>query len=403
MAGPTTDQNSQITTISDKEKTLRTLVEGEDFQKHLAAVLPDSMTTREFTRLAFGAFRTTPHLLDSTPESFLNALAGCAAVGLRPNTPEGFAYLIPYKIKNSDRYECQLVLGYKGLCQLMYRSNKISTITGHAVRQGDEFSYERGLNEHLRHIDHTPPAAPQQSGQTGANCIAVWVIITMKDGAKAWDVMQRPDIDNIRKRSPAGANGPWVTDYEPMALKTLLRRMSKLMPMSAQDMQVVAADEAIEAGERQALPHAFYEAKFTVGERAPADDDQQEDMGLCPIHTESRWQWSQPKGQQSGLWSHRIGDSRDFCNPGRVARAKAEEFGMTAEDLNKECKSRFNVTSSGLDPNQLLDILVWLDNPGPGEDAEPAPAADETTEQENSPPAEEEQAQEEQPAAQSMF
>ena len=44
--------------------------------------------------------------------------------------------------------------------------------------------------------------------------------------------MSKKEVDDIRKRSRAGQSGPWVTDYEEMAKKTVFKRLSKWLPVT---------------------------------------------------------------------------------------------------------------------------------------------------------------------------
>ena len=61
---------------------------------------------------------------------------------------------------------------------------------------------------------------------------AAYAIISFKDGTKQADVMSKCEIDAIRKRSKASGSGPWVTDYNEMAKKTVFRRASKWITLS---------------------------------------------------------------------------------------------------------------------------------------------------------------------------
>jgi recombination protein RecT len=56
--------------------------------------------------------------------------------------------------------------------------------------------------------------------------------VTFKDGTKQSDVMTLAEINAVRKRSRAGGEGPWVTDYAEMAKKTVFRRLSKWLTLS---------------------------------------------------------------------------------------------------------------------------------------------------------------------------
>ena len=51
------------------------------------------------------------------------------------------------------------------------------------------------------------------------------------------------EVESIRNRSKAKDRGPWVTDYEAMALKTVIRRAAKYLPLSTEAQIAVAADE----------------------------------------------------------------------------------------------------------------------------------------------------------------
>jgi recombination protein RecT len=54
--------------------------------------------------------------------------------------------------------------------------------------------------------------------------------------------MSKREVDEIRARSKSGGSGPWVTDYEEMAKKSVFRRHSKVLPMSAELVQAMEAD-----------------------------------------------------------------------------------------------------------------------------------------------------------------
>ena len=59
-----------------------------------------------------------------------------------------------------------------------------------------------------------------------------YAVCQFKDGTKKYEVMSKKEVDDIRKRSRAGQSGPWVTDYEEMAKKTVFKRLSKWLPVT---------------------------------------------------------------------------------------------------------------------------------------------------------------------------
>jgi recombinational DNA repair protein RecT len=46
--------------------------------------------------------------------------------------------------------------------------------------------------------------------------------------------MTKDEVDSIKQRSRAGSSGPWVTDYNEMGKKTVFRRLTKWIPLSAE-------------------------------------------------------------------------------------------------------------------------------------------------------------------------
>ena len=70
----------------------------------------------------------------------------------------------------------------------------------------------------------------------------------MKDGGSQFEVMTFNQIESVRKQSKAGDKGPWMTHWEEMAKKTVIRRLFKYLPVSIEIQQAVILDEKAEAG-----------------------------------------------------------------------------------------------------------------------------------------------------------
>jgi recombination protein RecT len=90
----------------------------------------------------------------------------------------------------------------------------------------------------------------------------VYAVAKLKDGGVQFDVMSRAEVDGIRARSKSADNGPWVTDYAAMALKTVVRRLFKFLPVSIEIQQAVTLDEQAEAGVSQ-QNSAIIDGNFT--------------------------------------------------------------------------------------------------------------------------------------------
>lgn len=202
----------------------------------IAAVMPRHMTPERVYQVALSAYKTTPKLAECDPATVLSCLMQCTALGLEPSAIDGLgrAYLIPRQ--NHGRMEATFLLGYKGMLDLARRSGELTDISARAVREGDFFEYEFGLDERLRHIPSSDPVE-------GRAITHVYCVAHFKDGGHYIDVMSAEEVEAVRKRSEASKTGPWATDYEAMARKTVIRRAFPYLPVSVEAQRAAAADE----------------------------------------------------------------------------------------------------------------------------------------------------------------
>ncbi len=188
-------------------------------EPQIKKALPEVITPERFTRMALSALNTTPKLNECTPMSFLAALMNAAQLGLEPNTPLGQAFLIPYN--NKGEMECQFQLGYKGLIDLSYRNPNMQIITAHTVYENDEFEYELGLNPCL---NHRPTL-----GERGEIRL-FYGLFKLTNGGFGFEVMSKTAMDDFAKEYSKAFDSsfsPWRTNYESMALKTIIKKALK--------------------------------------------------------------------------------------------------------------------------------------------------------------------------------
>jgi hypothetical protein len=85
-------------------------------------------------------------------------------------------------------------------------------------------------------------------GKEPDELVAAYAVARLKNAEPVFEVMHKDDIEKIRRRSKAADSGPWVTDYDEMAKKTVLRRLCKYLPLSTELTAAVAKDEYAERG-----------------------------------------------------------------------------------------------------------------------------------------------------------
>ena len=152
---------------------------------------------------------------------------------------------------------------YKGLLDLAYRSGEISVIQAHVVYSEDQFSYSFGLKPELKHI----PA----SGERGEP-VYVYAIFHTKDGGYGFEVCSIDDIRaHAQRYSKSFQNGPWQTNFEEMAKKTVLKRVLKYAPLKSEFLRGLAQDETI----KQEISDDMYmvEAAYAEPDVSSAEND----------------------------------------------------------------------------------------------------------------------------------
>lgn len=203
----------------------------------IKSCLPKHLTPERMCRIAVQTISHTPQLQKCSPASLVGAIVEASSLGLEIDT-RGLAYLVPYK------NDVTLILGYKGLMDLAYRSGRVANIYAETVCENDEFVFELGLEPKLTHKPNL-----EERGKLRA----VYAVAKLKDADPVFVVLGKTEIDKIRKASRASSNGPWVQWEEEMWKKTAIRRLCKYLPLSPEMQRAVALDEAADANIAQHL------------------------------------------------------------------------------------------------------------------------------------------------------
>ena len=229
--GTTTAKNSLTGTTGTavaekKQKTIFDVIQAG--AKQFATALPKHINSDRFVRIAITTIRQNPKLAQCNQESLLGALMVSAQLGLEPGVL-GQCYLIPYG------RECQFQIGYKGMIELLRRSGQLKDIYAYSVYENDEFEMTYGLNRDLKH----KPNLQDRGNFIGCYCVAV-----LKDDARAFEYMTKEEIEaHGKKFSKTYGNGPWKSDFEAMAHKTVVKKMLKWLPVSVEFLEMANKDE----------------------------------------------------------------------------------------------------------------------------------------------------------------
>jgi len=230
---------SNLPVAQERAANIRGLLEKS--RKQMEAALPKHLTADRLLRVAMTSIQRTPKLLECTPKSLLACVMTCAQLGLEPDQFLGQAYLVPFR--NKGVMECTLIPGYRGYIALARRSGEVQSVSSQVVYEKDSFDLVYGIEDRLEH-------RPYINGDRG-EAIGAYCAFKYKDGGYSFDFMSTQDIEKIRRRSKSSDEGPWVTDWDEMAKKTVIKRHAKLAPMSVEFQHAVALEDRAYSGESQ--------------------------------------------------------------------------------------------------------------------------------------------------------
>ena len=238
---PPQEQMNPTTAVAAKPKvalTIKDRIQGDEFRKAVAHVLPKHLTPDRFVRIAIMAITRTPKLAECDQASFFGALMTLSQLGLEPDGRR--AHLIPFRNTKRNCMECQLIVDWKGLAELAMRSGMVSYLHADIVSDGDLFEYDMGrVVKHVPWFLRRDESKPQDPGDV----IAAYAFAEFKDGTRKAEVLSIREVEGIRARSKSADSGPWVTDWSEMAKKTAFRRLSKWLPLSPEFRDAVDKDD----------------------------------------------------------------------------------------------------------------------------------------------------------------
>lgn len=213
--------NTQIT------NTTRDWLTSDTLKQQIAQALPKGDQVDKFLRCLYTQVQKNPKLGQCSKETLYTSMITCAQLGMYPDGMR--AYLIPYKST------CTLIIGYKGLVELVTRSGEVTSIHADVVCDNDIFEVNMGLVE-VHKIDYRKPRG---------KAYAAYAIARFSNGQTKAEVMTAEEIDKIRNSSPGKDSEPWTKHTNEMWKKTAFRRLAKWLPLCDQ------ARAAIEADDRQ--------------------------------------------------------------------------------------------------------------------------------------------------------
>jgi len=201
--------------------------------------LPTEWITR-FERCLMTTISNNPRLLDANRASLWNACMSAAVFGLEPDPALRQVALVPFK------GHVQCIPMYPGYVKLAANAGWL--IEAHSVRQADDFEYEFGTDQFLKHRPRMGAGTGTDNPVIGAYAFARR--IDNPNGSKAIEVLSLEQIIEIRNKSAGykyaaskGGDSPWITDFPAMARKSPIRSLAMHLPLEVQKMATLDLEQ----------------------------------------------------------------------------------------------------------------------------------------------------------------
>lgn len=204
----------------------------------LAKACPEGMKPDRLIQIAGIICYRTPKLQQCDKASILLSVTQAASLGLdlSPGLAEG--YLIPRWNKETRAQECTFVPSYQGLAKLARNAGSLRYLIAKIVHQNDSFETWNDPEPNLKHVEC-------RNGDPGP-MTWVYAVAKLPTGEILYEVMSRTEVESIRDRSESWkkepGTGPWATDFNEMAKKTVIKRLCKMLPRSPELAKAIDLD-----------------------------------------------------------------------------------------------------------------------------------------------------------------
>lgn len=203
-------------------------------QDYLQSVLNENKA--DFVSSLTSLVGSNVKLQECQPASVMYTAIKAAALALPLDPNLGFAYVIPYKDNKNNQTLAQFILGWKGLLQLAIRSQLYRTINADCVYEGEAVVTDR-ISGEMRITGE----------KTADNVIGYFAYFEMTNGFRKSIYWPREKVEShARRYSKSVTSGPWKTDFDAMAQKTVLKQLlGKYGAMSTTIQNAIQYDQIV--------------------------------------------------------------------------------------------------------------------------------------------------------------
>lgn len=379
----------------------------------LDTVLPTHIKAETIIRVVQTFGSQNEKLLKCTESSLLTSMMLCSQLGLPPNTPQGFAWLIPFANRKAGVMECKVMFGKNGLAQLVRNSGEIARMNSGVVYRHEVDAGLFSISDEPPDIVHRPNVLARKEDYADKHLVAAYALVILKNGERVQRMLRLDQIEKRRDNSQAvqqarkyNSKTPWDDWFPEMARKTAIRALcgaaevpksTSLVEALQHDIDSPAFDELQQVsmtradgfrGQAAAINATAEPATPSLPPAAPTSEPTtaQEPEQKAAGTTDASKPRKATKAQTARLWKRwaKITD----CDPKAPADVDKESFrGFVAHRIGKE-KAQNSSLWTAEDCKVIGQALDELrDGKAPPPDSKPGPADHEQPEETSDPQA----------------
>lgn len=219
--------------VTQSKKTLSEYLSMPSIKQKFNNVWGNPTIANTFASSILSIGNSSPAMQRCTPISIIAGAMVAATLQLQIVPTLGQCFLIPYGDK------AQVQVGYLGLLQLCMRSGQFKRILAVPVHEGelvsgDEFNEDWTFDKSKKVSDTIVGYYAKFELINGFVKAAYWPVDKVKAHAKRFSQAYRSGKKDT----------PWLTDFDAMAAKTVLKSILKYAPKSIEMQQALKFDQA---------------------------------------------------------------------------------------------------------------------------------------------------------------
>lgn len=261
--------------VPQKVQRMKQVIKKDSVQEQFQNALDKN--SDQFVANLIELYSNDTYLQNCEPQDVVKKALQAATLNLPLNKQLGYAYIVPFKRRGD--YKPTFIIGYKGYIQLAQRTGKYKYLNADKVYKGEKVESDKVTGK----LEITgEPESEEVKGY--------FAYMELHNGFSKGEYMTKEEVKSYAKQhSPSydSNSSAWQTDFDKMALKTVIRQLLMTWgPMSTEMVSAVSSDNQSMSHEQQVQQEKAQQGEGEVVD-IEEDDGEEADEGEDVQNTES--------------------------------------------------------------------------------------------------------------------